>query len=219
MARSGNHIYPTPFPILATATATATAAADRGIGCSGMSAARPTWTNAVGSARAPTMQYSSRDLTAHSKLKLRTTQQTQRVVEFERPAPQLAPDDEPSLAPPPPTGRDDEHAPPHVVEEEEEDEDDTEALLRELEKIKKEREEERARKAQEQLQKTVGGNPLTKDALASRPSGSFVVKRRWDDDVVFKHQARKDDAEPQKRFINDTLRSDFHRKFMNRYIK
>ena len=42
--------------------------------------------------------------------------------------------------------------------------------------------------------------------------------RRWDDDVVFKNQAR----EPQKearRFINDTVRNDFHRKFLSRYIK
>ena len=44
------------------------------------------------------------------------------------------------------------------------------------------------------------------------------VKRRWDDDVVFKNQAR---GEPkvQKRFINDTIRSDFHRRFLTRYIK
>lgn len=40
----------------------------------------------------------------------------------------------------------------------------------------------------------------------------------WDDDVVFRNQSR---GEPKaaKRFINDTIRSDFHRKFLNKYIK
>jgi protein CWC15 len=41
------------------------------------------------------------------------------------------------------------------------------------------------------------------------------MKRRWDDDVVFKNQARgTDDKNKKKEFINDMLRSDFHKKFM-----
>jgi protein CWC15 len=44
------------------------------------------------------------------------------------------------------------------------------------------------------------------------------VKRRWDDDVVFKNQARTE-PKRQKRFINDTVRSDFHRRFLDRYVK
>ena len=47
----------------------------------------------------------------------------------------------------------------------------------------------------------------------------FSVKRRWDDDVIFKNQARGMSDKPKKRFINDTLRSDFHRKFMNKYVQ
>lgn len=43
-------------------------------------------------------------------------------------------------------------------------------------------------------------------------------KCRWDDDVVFKNQARGE-AKTPKRFINDTIRSDFHRKFLQRYMK
>lgn len=43
-------------------------------------------------------------------------------------------------------------------------------------------------------------------------------KCRWDDDVVFKNQARGETKTP-KRFINDTIRSDFHRKFLQRYMK
>lgn len=51
-----------------------------------------------------------------------------------------------------------------------------------------------------------------------QPDWKLQVKRRWDDDVVFKNQAR---GEPKahKRFINDTIRSDFHRRFLTRYIK
>jgi len=42
---------------------------------------------------------------------------------------------------------------------------------------------------------------------------------RWDDDVVFKNCARGDSDKKERRFINDTLRSDFHKKFMEKYIK
>uniref|UniRef100_M4CBB3 Cwf15/Cwc15 cell cycle control protein n=2 Tax=Brassica campestris TaxID=3711 RepID=M4CBB3_BRACM len=57
------------------------------------------------------------------------------------------------------------------------------------------------------------GNPL----LNNTPT-SYSVKRRWDDDVVFKNQARGEMKAP-KRFINDTIRNDFHRKFLHRYMK
>jgi hypothetical protein len=41
------------------------------------------------------------------------------------------------------------------------------------------------------------------------------MKRRWDDDVVFKNQARgTEERGKKKEFINDMLRSDFHKKFM-----
>lgn len=41
---------------------------------------------------------------------------------------------------------------------------------------------------------------------------------RWDDDVVFKNQARGE-KKARKRFINDVIRSDFHRRFLGKYIK
>ncbi|CAM6129881.1 unnamed protein product [Calypogeia fissa] len=99
------------------------------------------------------------------------------------------------------------------------DEDDTAELLAELERIKKERAEEKLRKerqAQEEEMKVreselVRGNPLLNPT-------SFAVKRRWDDDVVFKNQARGE-KKVEKRFINDTIRNDFHRKFLNKYMK
>jgi hypothetical protein len=88
--------------------------------------------------------------------------------------------------------------------------------MRELEKIKKERaaakaKEEAERAAEEEEQREIDvsrGNPL----LNSR---DFTMKRRWDDDVVFKNQARgTEDRNKKKEFINDMLRSDFHKKFM-----
>jgi protein CWC15 len=116
------------------------------------------------------------------------------------------------------------------------DEDDDEAeLLAELARIKKEREEDAARKAaeeeaiaeKEERQEMMRGNPLLQDKLAGDANGgaggssisaSFALKRRWDDDVVFKNQARNEPKQ-QRRFVNDTLRSDFHKRFLERYIK
>ena len=45
-----------------------------------------------------------------------------------------------------------------------------------------------------------------------------AVKRSWHEETVFKNQARSEPA-AKKRFINDTIRSDFHKRFLNRYIK
>ncbi|KAK1614992.1 hypothetical protein QYE76_020512 [Lolium multiflorum] len=52
------------------------------------------------------------------------------------------------------------------------------------------------------------GNPL----INMNNSISFNVKRRWDEDFVFNNRTRGETKTP-KRFINDTIRSDFHRKF------
>lgn len=106
--------------------------------------------------------------------------------------------------------------------DEDDDDDDTEALMAELERIKKERAEDKLRKERQQAEEEakmkeaelMRGNPL----INMNNSGSFNVKRRWDDDVVFKNQARGEIKTP-KRFINDTIRSDFHRKFLHRYMK
>lgn len=64
------------------------------------------------------------------------------------------------------------------------------------------------------------GNPLL-SASQSSDQGSeveFRVKRRWDEDVIFRNQARNE--RPVKpRFINDTIRNDFHRRFLAKYIR
>jgi protein CWC15 len=106
------------------------------------------------------------------------------------------------------------------------DDDDEEAeLMRELEKIKKEREEERLRKDAEERKaaedkaraEILEGNPLMQ-AQAAAASSSAKMKRRWNDDVVFKNQSRNE-PDVKKRFINDTIRNDFHRRFLNKYVQ
>lgn len=102
------------------------------------------------------------------------------------------------------------------------DEDETADLLNELNKIKAEREEERkieeVKKQEEEerirTENILSGNPL----LNADKKKSTAVKRRWDDDVVFKNCARQE-PEKKKNFVNDTIRSDFHRRFMYKYIK
>ncbi|XP_055390132.1 protein CWC15 homolog [Condylostylus longicornis] len=109
--------------------------------------------------------------------------------------------------------------------EEEDSDDDTAALLAELNKIKQERAQEESKKEKERkeqeekirMENILQGNPLLNYSSGAK-SGDLKVKRRWDDDVVFKNCARN---EPDKKshFINDSLRSEFHKKFMEKYIK
>ena len=59
----------------------------------------------------------------------------------------------------------------------------------------------------------MAGNPLMD---ASKRSSQ--VKRKKNGDVVFKNQARSE-PEVKKRFVNDTIRNDFHRRFLSKYMK
>ncbi|WVR06623.1 hypothetical protein IAU60_003655 [Kwoniella sp. DSM 27419] len=120
------------------------------------------------------------------------------------------------------------------------DEDDTAALMAELAKIKQERAEEKARldaessasAAQSREAEIATGNPLLnlQNALGQTTPGtpgsvssgtsSFAVKRRWDDDLIFKNQAATlDEKKKRGDFVNDLLRSEFHKKFMLKFIK
>lgn len=101
-------------------------------------------------------------------------------------------------------------------------EDEQAELQRELEKIRAERaakqakeDEEKAKKAAEDREVHIArSNPLLD------PKKDFETKRRWDDDVVFKNQARgTKEREAKGGFTNDLLRSDFHKKFMSKYIR
>lgn len=50
-----------------------------------------------------------------------------------------------------------------------------------------------------------GGNatPGGASSAGGSSAGGFGVKRRWDDDVIFKNQAN--DEKPRKEFVNDLL--------------
>ncbi|KAI1303199.1 Protein CWC15 -like protein A [Halotydeus destructor] len=102
------------------------------------------------------------------------------------------------------------------------DEDDTAELLAELNRIKRERAAEESKKEQEkkvQEEKIRMENILSGNPLLSSTKSDFSVKRRWDDDVVFKNCARSEPDRNKQTYINDTLRSEFHKKFMEKYIK
>ncbi|PPQ98354.1 hypothetical protein CVT26_013610 [Gymnopilus dilepis] len=120
-------------------------------------------------------------------------------------------------------------------EDSDEEEDDTAELLRELEKIKRERAEEKARLEREQSESAAASreaeiataNPLLNlaAALGQSPAGvnttvpgTFQVKKRWDDDLIFKNQAMNQKP-AQAGFVNDLLRTEFHKKFMAKFIK
>merc|ERR1711988_1913177 len=107
--------------------------------------------------------------------------------------------------------------------------DETAALMAELQKIKREKaaeeqEKEEKRNQDEErirMENILTGNPLLRDKYSGSGSEKtdMKVKRRWDDDVVFKNCARAEPDKNEKTFINDSLRSEFHRKFMDKYIK
>ncbi|KAJ8495913.1 hypothetical protein ONZ45_g12660 [Pleurotus djamor] len=119
-------------------------------------------------------------------------------------------------------------------EDSDEDEDDTAELMRELEKIKRERAAEKEKAEREQSATDAAAreaeiataNPLLNlaAALGQTPGinttapGTFAVKRRWDDDLIFKNQAMSS-RDKQGQFVNDLLRTEFHRKFMAKFIK
>ena len=109
-------------------------------------------------------------------------------------------------------------------EDEDEDSSDSsdfseEELKREIENIKKERAEtERATREQEeqeerskQKEEILKGNPL----LDIAPG--FSLKRKWTEETIFRNQSR-DEPKEILSFVNDTVRSDFHRKVLRKYI-
>ena len=94
--------------------------------------------------------------------------------------------------------------------------------MREYEKIKREREEEQRRREAEKLEElrrrqreeVLTANPLLNQELGQ----GYSLKKRWYEETVFKNQSRSAPKE-KKRFVNDTVRSDFHRRFLNRFIQ
>lgn len=79
--------------------------------------------------------------------------------------------------------------------------------------MEKKQEEERIR-----MENILSGNPLLNYSAQGGRSDN-KIKRRWDDDTVFKNCAKSEPKKKGDMFINDSLRSEFHRKFMEKYIK
>jgi len=110
--------------------------------------------------------------------------------------------------------------------DEESDEDEEDLLQAELAKIRAEREkakekiaaEEAAEEQSRMEEAALIGNPLL-NASAGGSAGSGKLKRRWNDDVVFRNQAKGEPDQNKKRFINDTVRNDFHKRFLNKFIR
>ena len=129
------------------------------------------------------------------------------------------------------------------------DDDDDEAILQaELTKIRAEREEKKqqqeAKEAAIEMQAAeeaaMIGNPLlnfhhhhnhsnnnnndTASVMSGMTNTTFAttggrLKRRWNDDIVFRNQAKTEPKQQQKRFINDTVRNDFHKRFLNKFMR
>ena len=84
-----------------------------------------------------------------------------------------------------------------------EEESDEEELLRELEKIRAERAASKPPHPPHQ-----------------QPLVDGLVQRRWEEEgVVFKRKPAAQSAPEKRRFVNDTVRSEQHREFMNKYVK
>eukprot|EP00635_Sarcinochrysidales_sp_CCMP3193_P010571 CAMPEP_0118917860 /NCGR_PEP_ID=MMETSP1166-20130328/17570_1 /TAXON_ID=1104430 /ORGANISM="Chrysoreinhardia sp, Strain CCMP3193" /LENGTH=200 /DNA_ID=CAMNT_0006858083 /DNA_START=26 /DNA_END=628 /DNA_ORIENTATION=+ len=97
------------------------------------------------------------------------------------------------------------------------DDDEELAVAVELAKIKREREEEARRQEAQQRRDAKAEADIA--ALTSNPllNATGAIKRKWNDDVVFRNQARHENK-PKKRFINDTIRNDFHKRFLQKYV-
>lgn len=130
----------------------------------------------------------------------------------------------PRLEPPPAAALDVDDAPDDSDSGSDSDDDEAE-LMAELQRIRRERaaeavRKEAERKAEEErirMENILSGNPLLASGAAGKQDAR--VKRRWDDDVVFKNCARAEPDRKTPRFINDALRNDFHKRFMDKYVK
>lgn len=196
---------------------------------------RPTWAAALGgsglrdgASSAQTQQYSSKDMPSHTKLKYRKFGQDapEELLRKEFTDNSMEPPvlessgnitnaniDEDTEFEGSENNQSDLNI--EILSSEDSEEDETADLMRELNKIKREREEAKLAEAAKTEQEMLRSNPL----IHLTNNSEFSVKRRWDDDVVFKNQAKGVDDKPKRRFINDTTRSDFHRKFIDKYIK
>ena len=100
--------------------------------------------------------------------------------------------------------------------EDDEENEEMDEIFREMEEIKKQRERERL-KEEEELKIKQKLEKQEEILNMMRNGQQSTLKRKWYEETVFRNQS-KTDTKKKKRFINDTVRSDFHRSFMARTI-
>ncbi|KAL9655516.1 hypothetical protein ABK040_002183 [Willaertia magna] len=112
-------------------------------------------------------------------------------------------------------------------DEEDSSDDENAELARELAKIQKEKE---LKAKIERQERALTSNPLLKPTFLNQKDQNeedneeeeFTLKRRWTDNTIFKNQAKSEkeqELKKKKRFINDTTRNDYHKDFMDRFMK
>lgn len=108
--------------------------------------------------------------------------------------------------------------------ESETDEEERE-LLRELENLKKEKlEKEKKEKEEQEKLKKKTNNVLTNNPLINLADSDEEIstqnssKRKWTDDAIFRNTTERDDKKKKLTFVNDSVRSTFHKKFLIKYI-
>lgn len=194
---------------------------------------RPTWAPIQGGSEqggnriiVPSRQYSAKDLPGHTVLKTRqlgqgSTQETDSI-NFKQ---QLAIGEqdyrrkrflpEPTVLEPTPFEEDRDES---LSDSDGSSSSDDEAeLMRELERVKREREEgkERQRAEEERQRAEIRSEELLR-STASAPG--YALQKKWTEETVFRNQCHGE-PKPKARFINDTVRSDFHKKFLSRYVQ
>ncbi|CRH02983.1 cell cycle control protein cwf15, putative [Plasmodium relictum] len=109
-------------------------------------------------------------------------------------------------------------------DDDDEDDDEEKELLRELENLKREKLEKLKKEKEEQeIMKNRKNNVLTnnplinlEDSSDNEDSEQNIKKRKWTDEAIFRNTCKK--KEKTISFINDTVRSAFHKKFLFKYI-
>lgn len=103
--------------------------------------------------------------------------------------------------------------------DEDEDEDEEEALLKEIENIRKEREEAKRKGEEEKIAlRAKSSNPLlaVEEINEGNTPGVTPKKKSWRN---VKTMSKKPNMSQADRFSNDTLKSDFHKDFLDRYVQ
>lgn len=107
-------------------------------------------------------------------------------------------------------------------DDEHDDHDDGETpddlLKKELEKVRKER--ERAKAASSSSSSSTTTASLFLPDLNSEGDSS-ITKKKWNEDVIFRSSSNAASAfdTKKKEFVNDSTHSEFHKRFMNKYIR